>query len=622
MRTYSWFALLAAMVSVMSISLSSSASNDSSSLSASVMSALRDVRPAVEVSSSFISDRFSLIEPANQLVNPGNLAPVVLKATLRGESGELLENAKVNLLESGELGLGRTFEAKTNSSGVALFDVSGAASQGAYTYLLHDPVANKFLSARASVAYLDNNIYSPSVAATESYVSADHLEFSDLPTAVRVGESVSFTLNALDLMNENVVNYNSTVRFSVKSGGAQYVSLPPDYTFVPQDLGEHTFSLGLAFAQPGTYVIEARDLNKSSVFAEATFVVDAASLASIGATDVNVSNPLPGTYSNNVQVISGTAPAGSKVKIFDNGKELTSLTADVSGNFSFTSRPLTDGAHKFYAATVNDIGTIISSSKSIDVVIDTSAPEVANLMIEPGEQVSPGSSVKMKLYTEDSLSQASVVVGGNIYDLTLSNGAYEVVFLAPSQAGTYKVDVVLVDQLGNETRIDGVKSLFVGVAGSSAGLSAGPIQDVANLRGVASERKVTLNWDSAGQNVKNYRVYYGLEPTKLSEVVDTFTNSTSWYVPNLKNGVTYYFAVVAVDEKGAVSQRFSNIVSAVPTPSVVDGISPEVELGYAGADALESMSSDVSETGPDLYVLLFLALVGGYFYAKRDCLFR
>jgi hypothetical protein len=112
----------------------------------------------------------------------------------------------------------------------------------------------------------------------------------------------------------------------------------------------------------------------------------------------------------------------------------------------------------------------------------------------------------------------------------------------------------------------------------------------------------------------NYRVYYGLSPNQLTEAVDTFTASTTWYLPNLKNEVEYYFAVIAVDSAGNVSELFSNIVSTVPGPDVVDAVSPEVAMGSAGSEALEDMERDPSEAGPEITWLVLFSLMGGMFY--------
>jgi predicted phage tail protein len=173
---------------------------------------------------------------------------------------------------------------------------------------------------------------------------------------------------------------------------------------------------------------------------------------------------------------------------------------------------------------------------------------------------------------------------------------------------------VIVDQLGNESRFENASTLFVGVTPTTSGSTLG---DVTALSAVASDHRITLTWTAptvVAAPLINYRVFYGLSPNQLTEAVDTFTNSTTWYIPNLKNGVEYYFAVVAVDSSGNTSEHLSNIVSSTPNPAVLNVPTPDVVNGTAGADILKEMDADVSETGPEVVWLLCLSVFGGAFY--------
>ena len=69
---------------------------------------------------------------------------------------------------------------------------------------------------------------------------------------------------------------------------------------------------------------------------------------------------------------------------------------------------LIDGSHKIYVASVNDIGTIVATSSTVDVNIDTAA--TVSVVIEPEGAVDPGTVIKVKLYAEENLSKAQVVV--------------------------------------------------------------------------------------------------------------------------------------------------------------------------------------------------------------------
>jgi hypothetical protein len=209
---------------------------------------------------------------------------------------------------------------------------------------------------------------------------------------------------------------------------------------------------------------------------------------------------------------------------------------------------------------------------------------------------------------------------GNLYELGENpEGYYETTFVAPVEFGQYPLSFIVVDQLGNESRFDDYTYLTVGAGVLNGTDGSSVVPDVTGLAAKASEHRVTLTWLAptiSGNTLKNYRVYYGLSPNQMTEAVDTFTNSTTWYIANLENGVEYYFAVVACDDKGNVSEHFSNIVSAVPNSVVFDAVSPDVAVGSAGSEALLEMETDASKSGPGMTFLICLSLAGGAFYVQ------
>jgi hypothetical protein len=569
-----------------------------------------------------VSDVNSVLSPEDQVIR-SYTDEALITVALADDYENPIEGHLVKLISSSDLDDIETYSDSelTDSNGEISFLVS-SDDVGTVTYSAYDVTADKILEPRAKIVYFDkgdyvfsnNNLgdYSRLAAIGNSSFGVDGLEFSDVSDSIQVGESVTFTLSAVDVSAQTVTGYEGTVRFSVIGDNSFYANLSDDYTFTAQDLGEHTFSLAMSFQQEGTYVVEARDLDNTAIYGEYDFVVgsDGASAGS----GINISNPTPGTYSNNIQVISGLAPAGSQLKIYDNEVEIASLVADATGAFSYTTSVLADGQHNFYVATVNEIGTITGVSETISVNIDVSGPEISNIELEPSDSVDPGAIVNVKLYTDDILSSAAIVFQDNIYEMTHSvDGYYEGSFAAPIEFGDYVVNFVLVDQLGNESKIEGVASINVG-----GDLSAGVLGNVTDLSAVKADHRVTLTWNAPQiltDKIKNYRVYYGLSPNQLTEAVDTFTASTIWYIPNLKNGVEYYFAVIAVDEKGNISEQFSNIVSATPGLDVVEVLPVEVQIGTAGEEALEEMEEDVSDSGPEIIWLVVFSLMGGIFYS-------
>ncbi|MBI4975632.1 fibronectin type III domain-containing protein [Candidatus Peregrinibacteria bacterium] len=577
-----------------------------------------------------VSPDKSSLSPSEQVINNKG-EKVLIKVKLLDETGKYVPNHKIRLISSSIKDSANNMPiAISDSNGEAVFQVE-SGDVGVNTYAGYDVTSDTLLNQRAKIAYFNSNseIFENKTPSNYSYAAignsssnVDHLKFENIPPIIKTGDSVTFTLTAYDSKEQSVLNYLGLVKFSTQSAPGA-ITLPGDYAFTLQDLGSHTFSLALSFKQAGIYKIKAQDSITSSVFAEYTFTVIAGSTSQSNTqSNISISSPFAGTYSNNVQVISGTAPAGSKLKIFDNNLELASISADVSGKFSYTTTPLVERNHKISVSQVNDIGTIISSSLAVEINIATSAPEASQIVLSPEGPVAPQTLVKAKLYSKEKLSKSTLLFQNNLYQLEdTAQGFYEGVFPAPAIVGEYPLTFVLVNQLGIESKIENksVLKVVLGGATSGEGTSVQALGDVTDLKLKAGDHKITLNWKGPSLHtnpIKNYRIYYGISPNKLSEVVDTFTNAETWYIPNLKNGIEYFFAIVAVDEKGKVSANFSNIVSVVPNSSVGVPPSPAVANGTAGSEAISEMQNDSSKTGPEILWLVIPALAGGVFYGR------
>lgn len=581
-----------------------------------------------------VSDINSKVYPSDQVVHSAS-EKAVIRVSLKDKFNNPVEGHVLKIVSSSSNSNSKylSSNSKTNSNGELSFELNSDSS-GKVTYSVYDATEDLVLSSRANVLYFKSG--SASVSGNQLFASVlanagnasgavDAFEFRNLPSKVRVGDSVSFGVAALDAADQSVVNYDGTVRFAVSGGNSSYVTLPQDYNFKLEDQGEHVFSLAFSFQKAGTYDLEVRDLENPAVSGTISVIVEdslnGVSGSQSSTSGVSINNPASGgVYSNNVQVISGNAPAGSNLRIFDNNIKIGEIVVDSSGTFSFTSGLLQDGAHKIYVATVNEVGTIISTSSTVDFNIDTNPAELGQVVITPSGSVDPGEIVLVKLIVQDDLDKVELTLNGNLYDLTKTpEGTYEVSVPAPIDFGDYKLKFNLVDQLGNESSFDDAATLKVGKITSSSNNTGDTLAKVTGLTVSASNSKVILNWvePSVGaDSIVNYRVFYGLSPNQLINAVDTFTNATTWYIPGLTNGQNYYFAVAAIDGNGAMSNGFDKVVTAVPSSALADVVSPNVLNGVDGSEALDDMETDVSETGPEILWLVLFAALGGLFYSE------
>lgn len=439
----------------------------------------------------------------------------------------------------------------------------------------------------------------------------DRLEFENVPQTAVVGTPVTFDLSSYDALDQLTTGYMGTVRFSVLGDNANSVSLPSDYTFVPEDIGSHTFTQAVTFQQPGNYVLEARDLDDNEIFA--TTLIDVSQNQNNSGSDsgIIIENPLAGSFSNNIQVISGTADPGSRLKILDNEIEIASLIADVDGNFTFTTTPLSDGTHVFTVVEVNDIGTILDSSEETTIVIDTSAPEVSTVRVLPEGDLVVDTRFSVEVVSADDLSKVEVELDGDFYELDFSEGKYIGEVLTPLEPGNYSLSITLTDSLGNESNLNDYTTINVIGSENENVEDVVYVAPVENLIASPTDGGINLTWnpvEAAVNPIIFYRVYFGSSPDVLDMAIDTVTNANTWFVPNLVNDQTYYFAVVAIDELGNPSVELSSVVSATPFAEVVNVNPPDVENGIAGSEMLEELEEDPSDAGPALYAQIILAI--------------
>lgn len=564
-----------------------------------------------------VSPDKSIIFPRNQVVNSSD-ENALIGVELFDELGNPVRGHRVKLIASSENVSMRALAAVTDAAGKTLFEVS-ADEPGVVSYAAYDVTADVLLRERAKVVYFD----SISLARGSPAGAVAKLKFDEADEDIDSGDSVTFTLKALDDKDQTVVDYAGKVRFSVEGDNTDFVELPADYQFTVSDQGAHTFSLALSFLKDGIYRVNATDLADFELEGSYIFDVKPAATAAASGSGIVITNPTAGTYSTSSMAISGRATPGDKLKIVDNELEIAKVQADLNGEFSYTTSALAEGEHRIYVASVNEIGTVVEVSATVNIVIDTAAPEISKVELDPAGPVNPNDPVGIKLFVSEELEKAKVDIGGNIYELMkTANGYYGATITAPIEFGEYKLDFILIDGLGNEARVEDQASLKVGVFDTGAGVVPG---DIPNLTAKAGNGRVTLQWGPAKINVNpisHYRVFYGTSPGRLTEAVDTLTNATTWYVSGLANGTEYYFGVAAVDSRGGVSKNFLTIVSAVPNGTVSNVQTPVVFNGVEGKDAISGMKSDVSDTGPEIWWLVGLSLLGGIFYGRMRAWIR
>ena len=157
---------------------------------------------------------------------------------------------------------------------------------------------------------------------------------------------------------------------------------------------------------------------------------------------------------DNTLTLAGTTEAGSVVKIYDGVTLLGSATADGSGNWSYTTAALTNGAHSLTATSTDVAGNTSAASAALNVIIDTSAPvtpAIASFSTDSGTAGdgitndntltltgSAEANATVKVYDGVTLLGSATANGSGAWSFTtaaLANGAHSLTATATDVAG-------------------------------------------------------------------------------------------------------------------------------------------------------------------------------------------
>jgi hypothetical protein len=498
---------------------------------------------------------------------------------------------------------------------------------GVSTYTAYDVAAQMTVGSPIAVQYVTGtapqtaSTVAPAVASTSSLMTGSFLQasilgvggditnagpaysfsFEDMPVSVKTNQPIDFTVTAYDITQNVAAGYQGTVHFSAVGSNNVYASFPQDYTFTPSDLGKHTFPLALQFQQEGTYQIQVQDTVKQTLLGTISIIVKGgANATSNSSSTVTITAPSPGSYGSNIQTISGLAPSGKDVKIYDNSEEIGTVVAGNTGSFDYTTQPLADGPHEFAAISVDSKGVVIGSSDKVAITINTKPPALQDVQLIPGFSVTTGVTAQIQVTSDAHLKSLTLNVAGDQSDLVEDvnqPGLYHGSFATPVEAGSYDLSFAITDALNNQSTVVHNQQLTV-TAGTSQALAA-----VKNVKSTPGAYRVTLTWDdtdNVATSVKNYRIFYGSSPTQLTSFADTVGNVHQWYIPNLQNGVTYYFGVVAVDQSGNFG---AGGTLALGTPN-----DPKSIGGLPSADTIIGSPGVYGETGPEILWLAPLSI--------------
>lgn len=597
---------------------------------------------------------------------PGTVSETKSQVDFTKQSAALGETVEmtVSLLDSyGNEIDGHVLKAVPSSSSVSVYSPEFATDEdghmnfyitsqkkGIYDFTIFDSSINKTLSAEAKLAFSGTGTYADAGGHNEDEEvtlaasgEVDSFIIDGLEASTVVGDSQSVTVKAVDSDGFSVPDYTGTIRFSSSDSSA---TLPNDYTFLAEDQGEHAFSLSVKFVTPGEQTLTVTDIDEFSLTGEATTEVITTEESGVDYEsdfestdferdgDFTLISPAEGSYSSNTIEIQGEAEYGYTAVIYLDEDEMARTEVEFDNSFTYSLEDVEDGTYDLYVDIVElgdgepgeeEILSVHETSDSEKITIDTTAPELVSISMEPETGIVPGDSITITVLSETDLEEASVVFEEEVFLLeeTSTSGKYEVELIMPETAADYTLDVLLMDTLGNEVEYRDQLTITVGEEVVEEPVVEEPVVEtpavgtVTGLSTTSATETVLLSWEASESTntIAYYRVYYGPSADSLYAVSETYDSSTSWSIMDLSGEEIYYFAVSAVDVEGTEGE-LSDAVMGIPELSRVEEDTDEVD-DTSETPAISGSEDEIEatpESGPAQTALLILSALGALAY--------
>ena len=191
-------------------------------------------------------------------------------------------------------------------------------------------------------------------------------------------------------------------------------------------------------------------------------------------------------------VLTGQTTAGALVILYNGDQALGSVTADASGQWSFTPEALADGTYAFHATSTDAAGNVTDSA-TLNITVDSVAPESAT-----GVQLSTDASGSPVPITSGSTSDATPVLSGSAEPgsiITVSDGATVLGSTTADDDGAWSFTT--------PTLAEGAHSLTATVtdAAGNASAASAPVNFSVDTTPPAAAADLLLNGNSGGVSV-------------------------------------------------------------------------------------------------------------------------
>lgn len=439
----------------------------------------------------------------------------------------------------------------------------------------------------------------------------DHFNVIMNPDQISAGESVDLTIEAADKNDVTVKDYTGTILiFSESDADAELPSALDQntYAFMTSDQWVVKFENAVTFSQEGLQNIYIYDLDDETIIG--LWEVNVSKAEIIEEKTIEILSPENGlTIGDSMIKISWKTQKNHKIVIVLNSDEeaVFETISNSNGDFEKEITNLKNGENSIVAHVLDADENRVGVSNEINIKVESIAPTFKSVKTSP-EQVESEGMYNVEVIASKELTDVSIVIDDVIHVLSeTEEWIYTAEVYAPVEAETYKIDVILKDELGLETKELGAGSITVNakevvvetpkeepkeeLTAAEPEVKEEPKKDysIKNVKVTELKTKSIITWDAI-EEVESYEIYKQIENGK-AEIITT-VNEPRFELEITGDEIKHdFFAVKAVVETA----------SGETIPEV-----PMSEMTKV-------------QTGPEMIILLLLSLlIWGFFFMNKQ----
>lgn len=435
---------------------------------------------------------------------------------------------------------------------------------------------------------------------SSALAAVDSFTVTMAPESIGVWESVDLIVEAVDANKAVVTDYDGTIlMFSESDMDAKLPSVLDQntYTFTTADQWVVKFENAVSFSKEGIQDIYIYDLNNDTVIWVGEVTVTGSQEVEV--IEIEILSPENGlTIGENQLMVSGKTQKNHKVQIVVNQQEPIDAISNNNGDFEAEIQTLENGVNTITAYVLNADDEKVGESEPVEVKVESIAPSFKSVKSTP-QDVETNGEYNVEVIATKELTNVSVVINDIVEPLEeTQEWVYTAKLFAPNQAGTFKIDVILKDELGLETKELGAGSITVfekeevqAEPKEELPAAAEPDYTIKNIKVTQLKSKSVVTWDAL-EGIEGYEVYKKISENENEKITDV--SEARFEIEITGDEIKYdYFAI-----KPIVKTASGELV-------------PSEEIPYSEMTKVQ--------TGPEMIILLLISLlVGGFMFMNKQ----